>query len=200
MAEDIISEIGTLKEDIKSTLQCVPSSYQIKKAALEGDLLIVDESRIPSIDVVFDGADQLDSKFNMIKGGGGALLREKILHSTAKTIVITAESFKYLKTFNRTVPIEIHPFALTVVKKRLESKFEGKSELRMLNEGYPYVTENGNFIFDTLFSSFENMEEKEKELKNIAGVLEVGIFTKHANVYYKAKENGEFENINTIQQ
>lgn len=90
MAEDIISEIGTLKEDIKSTLQCVPSSYQIKKAALEGDLLIVDESRIPSIDVVFDGADQLDSKFNMIKGGGGALLREKILHSTAKTIVITA--------------------------------------------------------------------------------------------------------------
>lgn len=200
MAEDIISEIGTLKEDIKSTLQCVPSSYQIKKAALEGDLLIVDESRIPSIDVVFDGADQLDSKFNMIKGGGGALLREKILHSTAKTIVITAESFKYLKTFNRTVPIEIHPFALSVVKKRLESEFKGKSELRMLNEGYPYVTENGNFIFDTLFSSFENMEEKEKELKNIAGVLEVGIFTKHANVYYKAKENGEFENINTIQQ
>lgn len=200
MAEDIISEIGTLKEDIKSTLRCVPSSYQIKKAALEGDLLIVDESRIPSIDVVFDGADQLDSKFNMIKGGGGALLREKILHSTAKTIVITAESFKYLKTFNRTVPIEIHPFALSVVKKRLESEFKGKSELRMLNEGYPYVTENGNFIFDTLFSSFENMEEKEKELKNIAGVLEVGIFTKHANVYYKAKENGEFENINTIQQ
>lgn len=200
MAEDIISEIGTLKEDIKSTLQCVPSSYQIKKAALEGDLLIVDESRIPSIDVVFDGADQLDSKFNMIKGGGGALLREKILHSTAKTIVITAESFKYLKTFNRTVPIEIHPFALSVVKKRLESEFKGKSELRMLNEGYPYVTENGNFIFDTFFSSFENMEEKEKELKNIAGVLEVGIFTKHANVYYKAKENGEFENINTIQQ
>lgn len=87
-----------------------------------------------------------------------------------------------------------------MVKKRLESEFKGKSELRMLNEGYPYVTENGNFIFDTLFSSFENMEEKEKELKNIAGVLEVGIFTKHANVYYKAKENGEFENINTIQQ
>jgi ribose 5-phosphate isomerase A len=198
MAEAIIREIGTLKEDIKSTLQCIPSSYQIKKAALEGDLLIVDESHIPSIDVVFDGADQLDSEFNMIKGGGGALLREKILHSTAKTIVITAESFKYLKTFDRTVPIEIHPFALSIVKKRLESNFEGKPQLRMLDEGYPYVTENGNFILDTFFLSFENIGEKEKELKNIAGVLEVGLFTKHADVYYKAKENGEFENINTI--
>ena len=198
MAEAIIREIGTLKEDIKSTLQCIPSSYQIKKAALEGDLLIVDESHIPSIDVVFDGADQLDSEFNMIKGGGGALLREKILHSTAKTIVITAESFKYLKTFDRTVPIEIHPFALSIVKKRLESNFEGKPQLRMLDEGYTYVTENGNFILDTFFSSFENIKEKEKELKNIAGVLEVGLFTKHADVYYKAKENGEFENINTI--
>jgi ribose 5-phosphate isomerase A len=134
----------------------------------------------------------------MIKGGGGALLREKILHSTAKTIVITAESFKYLKTFDRTVPIEIHPFALSIVKKRLESNFEGKPQLRMLDEGYPYVTENGNFILDTFFSSFENIKEKEKELKNIAGVLEVGLFTKHADVYYKAKENGAFENINTI--
>jgi ribose 5-phosphate isomerase A len=197
MAEAIIIEIGNLKENVKSTLQCVPSSLQIKRAAIDGGLLIVDENRIPYIDIVFDGADQLDSQFNMIKGGGGALLREKILHSAAKTIIITAESYKYLKSFERSIPIEIHPFALSIVKEILNSEYKGNPQLRMLSEGYPYVTENGNFIFDTFFSSFENVKEKEKELKNIAGVLEVGLFTKHANVYYKAKENGEFETIAT---
>ena len=195
MAEAIIIEIGNLKEDIKSTLQCVPSSFQIKRAALDGGLLIVDENRIPSIDIVFDGADQLDSQLNMIKGGGGALLREKVLHSASKTIIITAESFKYLKSFERSVPIEIHPFALSIVREKLITSYKGNPQIRMLSEGYPYVTENGNFIFDTFFTSFENIKEKEKDLKNIAGVLEVGLFTKRANVYYKSKENGEFEII-----
>lgn len=195
MAEAIIREMRNLSEDVRKTIHCIPSSTQIKHAALESDLLIVDENMVPNIDIVFDGADQIDSKFNMIKGGGGALLKEKVLHSGAKTIVITAESFKFLKTFDRSIPVEVHPFALYTSKKRLESEYNGRAELRLLDEGYPYVTENGNFILDTFFESIPDVKEKEEEIKNIPGILEVGLFTKAANVYYKANEDGSFEKI-----
>ena len=193
MAAAIIKEIGKLPSDTKETLECIASSTQIKHVAIAGDLRIADYNLIPKIDVVFDGADQLDSQLNMIKGGGGALLKEKVLHSGAKTIIITAESFKYLNSFDRSVPIEVHPFALYMLQKKLESEHAGKPELRMLNEGYPYVTENGNFILDTTFSLISDVRKKETELKNIPGVIEVGLFTKHANLYYKAKEDSSFE-------
>jgi ribose 5-phosphate isomerase A len=195
MAAAIIRQIGKLSTDVKETLQCISSSTQIKQEALSGNLTIVDQNLIPEIDVVFDGADQVDSQFNMIKGGGGALLKEKVLHYAAKTIVITAESFKFVSSFNRSVPIEVHPFALYILQDKLESEQGGKPELRMLNEGYPYITENGNFVLDTIFPSIPDVRNKEIELKNIPGVIEVGLFTKHANLYYKAKENGLFDVI-----
>ena len=195
MAAAIIREMGKLSNDIKETLQCIASSTQIKQEALNGNLGIVDPNQIPRIDVVFDGADQVDSQLNMIKGGGGALLREKILHSAAKTIVITAESFKFVNFFDRSVPIEVHSFALYALQDKLQSQQGIKSELRMLNEGYPYVTENGNFVLDTIFQSIPDVRNKEIELKNTPGVIEVGLFTKHANLYYKAKEDGSFDAI-----
>ena len=195
MAAAIVREMGKLSDDIKETLQCVASSTQIKEEALNGNLSIVDPNQISRIHVVFDGADQVDSHLNMIKGGGGALLREKVLHSAARTIVITAESFKFVHSFDRSVPIEVHPFALYVSLDKLRSQQGVKPELRMLNEGYPYVTENGNFVLDTTFQSIPDVISKEIELKNTPGVIEVGLFTKHANVYYKANDNGSFETI-----
>ena len=195
MAAAIVKEIGKISSDVKETLQCIASSTQIKQEALSGNLTIVDQNLIPEIDVVFDGADQLDSQFNMIKGGGGALLKEKILHYAAKTIVITAESFKFVESFNRSVPIEVHPFALYLSQEKLESEQGAKPELRMLNEGYPYITENGNFVLDSIFPSIPDVRKKENELKNIPGVIEVGLFTKHATLYYKAKEDSSFEPV-----
>jgi ribose 5-phosphate isomerase A len=81
------------------------------------------------------------------------------------------------------------------MRKKLEDA-GGRPKMRMLKEGYPYVTENGNFILDTYFDfSKANTRSKEIELKNIAGVVEVGLFTRQANVYYKAKEDSTFEAI-----
>lgn len=192
MAAAIVREMGNF--DSKETLECIPTSFQIKLEAQCSGLKLVDEDKVPEIDVVFDGADQVDAKFNMIKGGGGALLREKIVHSSAKHIVIAAESSKFLPTFSWPVPIEIHSFAIHIVRKKLED-MDGTPKMRMLKEGYPYVTENGNFILDTLFDFSSDIRQQEVELKNIAGVVEVGLFTKHANAYYKAKEDGTFETI-----
>lgn len=191
MAAAIVREMANFEG--KETLKCVPTSFQIKLEAECSGLVLADESMIPEIDVVFDGADEVDGKFNMIKGGGGALLREKIIHSSAKQVVITAESKKFVPSFTWPVPIEIHPFAIHAARKKLEEA-GGKPRMRMLKEGYPYVTENGNFILDTSFQ-YSDISRQEAELKNIAGVIEVGLFTRHADVYYKAQEDGLFEAI-----
>ncbi|MDQ3807176.1 MAG: ribose 5-phosphate isomerase A, partial [Thermoproteota archaeon] len=132
MAAAIVREMANF--DGKNTLECIPTSFQIKLEAQWSGLKLVDVNRMLEIDVVFDGADQVDAKFNMIKGGGGALLREKIVHSSAKQIVIAAESSKFLPTFSWPVPIETHPFAIYIVRKKLED-IGGRPQMRMLKEG-----------------------------------------------------------------
>ena len=109
------------------------TSFQIKLEAQYSGLKVVDESQIPEIDIVFDGADEIDSEYNMIKwgGGGGALLKEKIVHSATKKVVIAAESKKFAETFGWPVPIEVSPFAISIVIKELEQKAEGRPKLRM---------------------------------------------------------------------
>jgi ribose 5-phosphate isomerase A len=189
----IVRELAKLGDE---KIEFIPTSIQIKLEAEKSKLRMADENRIPSLDIVFDGADQIDSKFNMIKGGGGALLREKILISSAKKVVILADESKFVKQFSRPVPIEVHPMARSSVEYKL-AEIDAKPALRTLDKGYPFITENGNVIFDTTFTSIQDPSAKEKELKNIPGVMEVGIFTRKADVYYKAKQDGTFEKIET---
>jgi ribose 5-phosphate isomerase A len=188
----IVKEMAKLPD--KESIEFVPTSLQIKLEAEKSSLRIADENRIPDIDIVFDGADQIDSKFNMIKGGGGALLREKVLISAAKKVVIVADASKFVQSFNRSVPIEVHPMARSAVSKKLV-EMKGQPLLRTLDKGYPLITENGNLIFDTSFPSITDPKRMEIDLKNIAGVLEVGLFTRTADIYYKAKNDGSFDTI-----
>ena len=188
----IVKEMAKLPD--KGSIEFVPTSLQIKLEAEKSSLRIADENTIPDMDIVFDGADQIDGKYNMIKGGGGALLREKILISAAKKVIIVADASKFVEFFSRSVPIEVHPMARSLVSKKLE-QMKGKPVLRKLDKGYPFVTENGNLILDVLFPAITEPKKMELELKNIAGVLEVGIFTRRADVYYKAKSDGSFETI-----
>ena len=188
----LVRELSRLKN--KNTLKFIVTSLQIKREAENSGLEIVDENHIPQIDIVFDGADQIDSEYNMIKGGGGALLKEKILISAAKQVVIVADSKKFVEKFNRPVPLEVHPFARSAVSKKLR-EISSQVQLRILEKGYPFITENGNIIFDATFSSIIDVPKKEIELKNIPGVLEVGLFTRRADIYYKAKTDGNFESV-----
>jgi ribose 5-phosphate isomerase A len=189
----IVREMAELPH--KESIEFMPTSLQIKLEAEKCSLRIADENRIPHTDIVFDGADQIDSKFNMIKGGGGALLREKILISAAKKVVIVADAPKFVQSFSRSVPIEVHPMARSILSKKL-IEIGGQPLLRTtLDKGYPLVTENGNLILDTFFPSITDPKKMELQLKNIAGVLEVGFFTRRADIYYKAKNDGSFETI-----
>ena len=176
----------------KISVKCVPTSMQIKLIAEKGGLQLIDTDQIDKIDLVFDGADQIDKNKFLIKGGGGALLKENILISAAKKVIIIADNSKFVKDFSRTVPIEIHPLARQIIWKKIE-KFGGKPELRILDRGYPFFTENSNIILDCDFGVIKNPKALQQKLLNIAGVIEVGIFTRKPDVIYKAKANGKFE-------
>jgi ribose 5-phosphate isomerase A len=188
----IVREMAKLPS--KESIEFVPTSLQIKLEAEKASLRIADENKIPDIEIVFDGADQIDSKFNMIKGGGGALLREKVLISAAQKVVIAGDESKFVQFFSRSVPIEVHPMARSVVSKKL-MELGARPALRTVEKGYPIITENGNIILDTNFPPIYDPKKKEVELKNIAGVLEVGIFTRKPDILYKAKSDGTFETI-----
>ena len=176
----------------KISVECVPTSMQIKLIAEKGGLQLIDADQIDKIDLVFDGADQIDKNKFLIKGGGGALLKENILISAAKKVIIIADNSKFVKDFNRTVTIEIHPLARQIIWKKIE-KIGGKPELRILDRGYPFFTENSNIILDCDFGIIKNPKALQQKLLNIAGVIEVGIFTRKPDIIYKAKANGKFE-------
>ena len=198
----------------------IPTSIQIKLIAEKAGLKFTDETKINNIDLVIDGADQIDHHLNMIKGGGGALFKEKIIMYSAKERVILADSNKFVSELTMPIPIEVHPFARSTVTKILESMtilskkgsiknseinntrqdkvFDGghlsaKPIIRTTLKGYPFITENGNIILDTEFSSILDVEKTEKEIKNIPGVIEVGLFsTKNNTRYYSVNREGKF--------
>jgi ribose 5-phosphate isomerase A len=172
--------------------------------------------------LVIDGADQIDSNLNMIKGGGGALLKEKIIMYAAKEKIILADSDKFVPKFNIPIPIEVHPFARFTVIKNLQSirsfdqligddskldnminypnemnisssSLSSKPIIRTNGKGYPFITENGNIILDTELSNIVNIEKAEHAIKNIPGVVEVGLFSRKNNTkYYSVNSKGKF--------
>lgn len=180
------------KKDIH--IRAVPTSLQIKLIAEQGGIHLIEADQVEKIDVIFDGADQIDHQKYLIKGGGGALLRENILINAAKKVVIMADKSKFVKFFNRTVPVEVHPLARNTVTKSIK-KLGGKPIVRTIERGYPFITENGNVILDCDFGIIKKPKLLAQKIKQIAGVMEVGIFTRKPDVIYKAKTNGKFEII-----
>ena len=191
-ATALVKSLGKLIEVKDYHIVGIPTSLQIKQVAEDSGIPLVEADQVDHIDVVFDGADQIDSQKYVIKGGGGALLRENILFSLAKKIIVMADATKFVKNFTRTVPVEIHPLARTSVANAI-SKLSGKSEVRTLDRGYPFFTENGNIILDCDFGTIKNPKALTQKIKQIPGVLESGIFLRKPNVIYKAKTGGKFQ-------
>jgi len=193
-ATTLVKSLALLIKEKKYNIIGVPTSLQIKLIAQENNIPIVESDQVSHIDLVFDGADQIDSQNFVIKGGGGALLRENILFSLAKKIIVMADKTKFVKNFTRTVPVEVHPLARNSVTNAIQ-KFGGKSTLRSLDRGYPFFTENGNIILDCDFGTIKNPKALTQKIKQIPGVMESGIFLRKPDVIYKAKTGGKFEII-----
>ena len=192
-ATAFVKSLSSFVKKKKLNIRCIPTSLQIKLEAEKGKLHLMD-TVLDKIDIVFDGADQIDKGKNLIKGGGGALLRENILISAAKKVVIMADDSKFVANFNRDIPVEVHPLARNTVTKSI-SKMGGKPSIRTLDRGYPFVTENGNIILDCNFGVIKKPKLLQENIKKTSGVLEVGIFTRKPDIIYKAKSNGKFDVI-----
>jgi ribose 5-phosphate isomerase A len=167
----------------------VPTSYQAFLLAVKHGIAVTTLEEYPVVDVTIDGVDQVDSELNLIKGMGAALAREKIVASASKRNVIIADESKKVKVLgenNHPVPIEVLPFAISIVKRRIEaiggnpSLREGKGKVG------PVITDNGNVIIDATFGLIDNAAALEKKLKFIAGVVETGLFVGLADTVYLA--------------
>ena len=193
-ATSLVKSLGKLIKLKNYNIKGIPTSLQIKLVAEKAGIQLVESDQVNHIDIVFDGADQIDSQKYVIKGGGGALLREYILFSLAKKVVVMADKTKFVKNFTRTVPIEVHPLARNSVINSIEI-LGGESKVRSLDRGYPFFTENGNIILDCNFGTIKNPKVLTQKIKQTTGVLESGIFLRKPDVIYKAKTNGKFEII-----
>ena len=188
------NSLGKLIKIKDLNIKGIPTSLQIKLTAEKIGIPLLEADQVEKIDIVFDGADQIDSQKFVIKGGGGALLRENILFSLARKVVVMADKTKFVKNFTRSVPVEIHPLARSSVTNAIR-KLGGKSKLRVLDRGYPFFTENGNIILDCDFGIIKNPKILTEKIIKLPGVFESGIFLRKPDIIYKAKIDGKFEII-----
>jgi ribose 5-phosphate isomerase A len=135
-----------------------------------------------AIDVTVDGADEVDPELRLIKGGGGALLREKIVASATKQLVIVADATKRVPVLGKfPLPVEVIKFAQAVVVKRIEA-LGAAVELRRGTDGNPYLTDENNYILDCRFGQIPNPDELAQRLSEMPGVVEHGLFIGMASV------------------
>lgn len=154
----------------------VSSSEVTKELASNLGIPITTLDAYPDLDLYIDGADEIDPQLNLTKGGGGALLREKIVASSARRFVVIADVSKQVTQLGQSfpVPIEVIPFAATPVHNRLTA-LGASVQLRQLG-GKPFITDSGNIILDCTFGPIANPAELDTRLHSIVGVVETGLF------------------------
>jgi len=179
-------EIGKRIKNEGLQIYGVPTSYQAFMLATKYGISVTTLDEHPKLDLVIDGADQIDKNLNLIKGMGGALLREKIVATVAKQFIIVADESKMTNSLgkNQRVPIEVLPFAFATVMSKIR-EMKGKPFLREGTDKVgPIITDNGNFIIDVDFGSIKNPKELEYKLKSIPGIIETGLFIGMADIAY----------------
>ncbi|ECB9717710.1 ribose-5-phosphate isomerase RpiA [Listeria monocytogenes] len=150
---------------------------------------------VTEIDVTIDGADEIDTNFQGIKGGGGALLREKMVASASlKNIWVVSEE-KLVRTLGKfPLPLEVIPFGWKQIERKL-AKEQIQTNLRKQSNGEVYVTNNGNYILDIVNQSFTDAKMWQEKLAQIPGVVEHGLFLDYVDLIICGKANGETEII-----
>ncbi|MFZ0440395.1 MAG: ribose-5-phosphate isomerase RpiA, partial [Candidatus Sulfotelmatobacter sp.] len=176
--------IQLLGEQVKNGLRIrgIPTSDHSGKmaASLGIPLTTLDEHQ--EIDVTVDGADEFDPQLRLIKGGGGALLREKIVASATKQLVIVADATKRVPVLGRfPLPVEVIRFAQAVVTKKIEA-LGAKVELRRGADGEPFLTDENNHILDCQFGQIPDADGLARQLSDMPGVVEHGLFIGMASV------------------
>ena len=191
-----VIEIGRRISEDGLNVVGVPTSEETRKLALEVGIPLVTLSESGELDLVIDGADEFDDNFSLIKGGGGALTREKIVAQSSKSMIVIADDRKQVETLGDFgLPVEVLPFEWERTRDRISSICPGEVTLRGGTE--PFVTDNDGYILDCSFGpSISNPKSLEKKILSIAGVVEVGLFVDICDVVILASNGGVLTLIN----
>ncbi len=169
----------------------IPSSLQTEQLARTCGIPLTSFERNPQIDITIDGADEVDANLNLIKGGGGALLREKVLAQASQTTIIIVDESKISDSLGMkwAVPVEVIPFAAAVERKFLED-LGARVLLRLTSTGEEYRTDQNNVILDCQFGVIRDPASLAKRLDSRAGIMEHGLFIGMASKIIVAGSNG----------
>ena len=184
--------IKFLGEQVRDGLKIrgLPTSRASGELARSLNIPLTSFDEVAYTDVTIDGADEVDPALALIKGGGGALLHEKIVASASRFLVIVADEHKMVQRLGRfPLPVEVIPFAATPVKHRLLD-LGAKPVLRLRPDKSPYITDEGNFIFDCHYEQIMDTATVAHAIKGITGVVEHGLFLGLASVVVVAGPDG----------
>jgi ribose 5-phosphate isomerase A len=170
--------VVALGERVKAGLKLtgIPTSVQTGELARAVGIPLTTLDEHPEIDITIDGADEVDPNLNLIKGGGGALLREKIVASASKRMVVVADSGKIVSALGKfPLPVEIIDFARVVVEKKIAA-LGATTKLRIKSDGKPFVTDEGHHILDCSFGKIADPAALALALSDTPGIVEHGLF------------------------
>ena len=184
--------IKFLGERVRAGLRVlgIPTSEDSKRLAEQLGIPLTTLEKHSEIDIDIDGADEIDPQLNLIKGGGGAFLREKVIASVSRRFIVVADSAKQVTRLGRfPLPVEVISFAQSLIKPRIEA-MGARVELRHRAEGSVYITDEGHHILDCTFGEISDPPALSAALKAIPGVVEHGLFIGMAEMALVGR-NGE---------
>lgn len=189
-----VKKLASMIKERNLDIKCIPTSFQSYQLIVENDLTLVSLDQYPKIDLDIDGADEVDEDLNLIKGGGGCLVQEKIIAANSRKMIVIADyrknSTKLGEKWKKGVPIEVIPMAYVPLLEKLK-EMGGTPVLRMASaKAGPLVTDNGNFIIDCDFGIIEKPAQLNDTLLHMAGVVDTGLFIQLAEEAYIGMEDG----------
>jgi ribose 5-phosphate isomerase A len=181
--------VQLLGEQVKQGLRIrgIPTSVRAAEQATSLGIPLTNFDECQQIDVTVDGADEVDPQLRLIKGGGGALLREKIVASATKQYVIVVDGSKQVATLGKfPLPVEVIKFAQALIAKKI-TELGAEVALRRTADGKPYLTDENNYILDCHFAKIRGADGLANKLSDMPGVVEHGLFINLANVVLVAR-------------
>lgn len=177
------------------TITAVPTSKAIAQEAIRlGVPLVSTYPNFQRVDVALDGADEVDPQGRLIKGGGGALLQEKLVATASSRLIIMVDESKLVQQLGQhwALPVEVVPFGWTRLQKRIE-ELGAQVRRRELEDGSAFLTDQGNYIFDCNFGPIADPESLQAQLIQLTGVIETGLFLGATDTLVIGREDGSSE-------
>ena len=191
----LLQELGKrIEQGLQITV--VPTSRQTEQLAKEAGLFVTNLDTIPGLQLTIDGADEIDPGGQMIKGGGGALLQEKIVAGASAELIIIADNSKLVRQLGKfPLPVEVIPFGYTQVEQKIMTAGICKSVTLRKKNDKPFMTDHHHYILDCAYEKIEDAVSLNNSLHDIPGVVETGLFINMASRAIVGYADGRIESI-----